>query len=91
MGVATTTDTTNSVRTSFGILKNLYGISVQVNETNKKKKEKCTQPEIIGWKMGSSLGPRFGSGLGSGSARARNYFSRLCLVLDRFRDLIEDG
>ena len=48
MGVATTTDTTNSVRTSFGILKNLYGISVQVNETTKKKKEKCTQPEIIG-------------------------------------------
>ena len=42
MGVATTTDTTNSVRTSFGILKNLYGISVQVNETTKKKKEKCT-------------------------------------------------
>ena len=39
MGVATTTDTTNSVRTSFGILKNLYGISVQVNETTKKKKE----------------------------------------------------
>ena len=26
--------------------------------------------------MGSSLGPRFGSGLGSGSARARDYFSR---------------
>ena len=48
MGVATTTDTTNSVRTSFGILKNLYGISVQVNETTKKKKEKCMQPEIIG-------------------------------------------
>ena len=42
MGVATTTDTMNSVRTSFGILKNLYGISVQVNETTKKKKEKCT-------------------------------------------------
>ena len=42
MGVATTTDTANSVRTSFGILKNLYGISVQVNETTKKKKEKCT-------------------------------------------------
>ena len=42
MGVATTTDTTNSVRTSFGILKNLYEISVQVNETTKKKKEKCT-------------------------------------------------
>ena len=41
MGVATTTDTTNSVRTSFGILKNLYGISVQVNEATKKKKEKC--------------------------------------------------
>ena len=42
MGVATITDTTNSVRMSFGILKNLYGISVQVNETTKKKKEKCT-------------------------------------------------
>ena len=26
--------------------------------------------------MGSSLGPRFGSGLGSSSARARDYFSR---------------
>ena len=26
--------------------------------------------------MGSSLGPRFGSGLGSGSARAQDYFSR---------------
>ena len=26
--------------------------------------------------MGSSLGPRFGSGLGSDSARARDYFSR---------------
>ena len=26
--------------------------------------------------MGSSLGPRFGSGLGSGSARARDYFYR---------------
>ena len=39
MGVATTTDTTNSVRTSFGILKTcMYGISVQVNETTKKKK-----------------------------------------------------
>ena len=38
MGVATTTDTTNSVRTSFGILKNFYGISVQVNKTTKKKK-----------------------------------------------------
>ena len=25
--------------------------------------------------MGSSMGPRFGSGLGSGSARARDYFS----------------
>ena len=43
MGVATTTDTTNSVRTSFGMLKNWYGISVQVNETTKKKKkENCT-------------------------------------------------
>ena len=40
MGVATITDTTNSVRTSFGILKNLYGISVQVNETTKEKKRK---------------------------------------------------
>ena len=40
MGVATTTDTTNSVRTSFGILKKVYGISVQVNETTKKKKRK---------------------------------------------------
>ena len=42
IGVATTTDTTNSVRRSFGILKNLYGISVQVIETTKKKKRKCT-------------------------------------------------
>ena len=38
MGVATTTDTTNSVRT---ILKNLYRIYVQVNETTKKETEKC--------------------------------------------------
>ena len=43
MGVATTTDPTNNARTSFEILKNLYGISVQVNETTKKKKkEECT-------------------------------------------------
>ena len=47
MGVATTTDTTNSVRTSFGILKNLYGISVQVNETTKKKKERCTILKVL--------------------------------------------
>ena len=30
MGVATTTDTTDSVRTSFGRPQNLYGMSVQV-------------------------------------------------------------
>ena len=39
MGVATTTDTTDSVRTSFEMLKNLYGMPVQVNETVKKGKE----------------------------------------------------
>ena len=37
MGVATTTDTTDSVRTSFEMLKNLYGMSVQVDETTKRK------------------------------------------------------
>ena len=38
MGVATTTDTTDSVRTSFEVFKNLYGMSVQVDETAKSKK-----------------------------------------------------
>ena len=36
MGVATTTDTAGS-RTSFEILKNLYGMSVQVDETTNKE------------------------------------------------------
>ena len=39
MGVATTTDTTDSVRTSFEMLKNLYGMPVQVVETVKKEQE----------------------------------------------------
>ena len=39
MGVATTTDTTDSVRTSFEVFKNLYRMSVQVDETAKSKKE----------------------------------------------------
>ena len=39
MGVATTTDITDSVRTSFEMLKNLYGIPVQVVETIKKENE----------------------------------------------------
>ena len=39
VGVATTTDTTDSVRTSFEVFKNLYGMSVQVDETAKIKKE----------------------------------------------------
>ena len=39
MGVATTTDTTDSVRTSFEVFKNLYGMSVQVDEIAKSKKE----------------------------------------------------
>ena len=39
MGVATTTDTTDSVRTSFEMLKNLYGMPVQVVETVKKENE----------------------------------------------------
>ena len=38
MGVATTTDTTDSVRTSFEEF-NLYGMSVEVDETAKSKKE----------------------------------------------------
>ena len=38
MDVATTTDTTDSVRTNFEVLKNLYGMSVQVHETSKKQK-----------------------------------------------------
>ena len=48
MGVTTTTDTTDSVRTSFEVLKNLYGMSVQVDETAKKQKEgKSTVLETI--------------------------------------------
>ena len=39
MGVATTTDTTDSVRTSFEMLKNLYGMRVQIVETIKKDNE----------------------------------------------------
>ena len=44
MGVATTnqpsvTDTTDSVRKSFEMLKNLYGMPVQVVETIKKENE----------------------------------------------------
>ena len=39
MGVATTTDTTDSVRTSFEMLKNLYGMPVQVVETIEKENE----------------------------------------------------
>ena len=38
MGVATTTDTTDSVRTRFETLKNLYGMSVQVDGTTKRRK-----------------------------------------------------
>ena len=37
MGVAITTDTTDSVRTSFEMLKNLYEMPVQVVETVKVK------------------------------------------------------
>ena len=37
MGVATTTDTTDSVRTSSETLKNLYGMSVEFDGTTKKK------------------------------------------------------
>ena len=41
MGVATITDTMgkDSVRTSFEVLKNLYGMSIQVDETDKKQKQ----------------------------------------------------
>ena len=39
MGVATTTDTMDSVRTSFEMLKNLYEMPVQVVETVKKENE----------------------------------------------------
>ena len=35
MGVATTTGTTDTVRTSLETLKNLYRMSVQVDETKK--------------------------------------------------------
>ena len=38
MGVATTTDTTDSVHTSFEMLKDLHGMPVQVVETIKKEK-----------------------------------------------------
>ena len=37
MGVVTTTDTTDNVRTSFETFKNLYGITVQVDGTIKKE------------------------------------------------------
>ena len=43
--VATTTDTTDSLRTSFEVFKNLYGMSVQVDETAKSKKESTVRPE----------------------------------------------
>ena len=39
MGEATTTDTTDSVRTSFEMLKDLCGMPVQVVETIKKENE----------------------------------------------------
>ena len=39
MGVVTATDTTDSVRTSFEMLKNLYGMPVQVVDTIKKENE----------------------------------------------------
>ena len=39
MGVATTTDTTDSVCKSFEMLKNLYGMSVQFVEPMKKENE----------------------------------------------------
>ena len=42
MGVATTTDTTDSVRTSFEMLKNLYGMPVQVVKTIKKENEEMS-------------------------------------------------
>ena len=48
MGVATTTDTTDSVRTSFEVLKNLYGMSVQVDETAKKQKRKVKSTYGLG-------------------------------------------
>ena len=38
MGVATTTDTTDSDRTSFEMLKSLYGMPVQVCDLNKNNK-----------------------------------------------------
>ena len=47
MGVATTTDTTDSVRTSFEVFKNLYGMSVQVDETAKSKKK---EGKAAAWK-----------------------------------------
>ena len=37
--VATTTDTVDSVRIGFERLKNLYGMSAQVNETTKKSRK----------------------------------------------------
>ena len=48
MGVVTTTDTTDSVRTSFEVLKNLYGMSVQVDETTKKSKKKVKSTYGLG-------------------------------------------
>ena len=48
MGVATTTDTTDSVRTSFEVFKNLYGMSVQVDETtNSQKKVKLRSGKTV--------------------------------------------
>ena len=65
MGVATTTDTTDSVRTSFGILKNVYGISVQVK---KKKRGKVYDVEKQNLKFKPGM-------------RSRDIFGRLRLRL----------
>ena len=47
MGVATTTDTTDNVRTSFETLKNLYGMAVQVDGTIKKEENSTILKKMV--------------------------------------------
>ena len=59
MGVATTTDTTDSVRTSFGRPQNLYGMSVQVLAEKKTtflfKKESFKNGQTFKWRISPFL------------------------------------
>ena len=55
MGVATTTYTTDSVRLSFETLKNVYGMTVQVHATTKKRKSYEFEKRKIILKVGNIL------------------------------------